>query len=355
MRIPAPGETDLLVPLHEGMFEQPMWRGFLARLRAEAGAEHAGLILRPPEGNGVIELSSGSEAPAPLRPLLSAAMREGRVYAREELAELVGGGAQAAGDGLEPASGLEHVRSVRVREPGGWSAWAVVAGGRPFGAAVGSLMTALAPHIRAAIRVLASLERERMRSSIGADAVRRLNFGWITIDARCRIVDLDEQAERVLQQSGRLGRGAYDRLTPAAPAIDRELTALAKQFAADPEQRPRAIRLSRDPWIDMLVAPLRVRAIVAGTAPVAMIYLSGDGSSTADRCEQLAELFGLTRGESRLAWSMARGLTIAEAAAETGLTVETARFYSKRIYAKTGARGQADLVRHILRSVLALA
>jgi DNA-binding CsgD family transcriptional regulator len=48
-------------------------------------------------------------------------------------------------------------------------------------------------------------------------------------------------------------------------------------------------------------------------------------------------------------------MSIAEAAAELGLSVESARTYSKRIYAKTGARGQADLVRFVHRSVLTLA
>ena len=43
-----------------------------------------------------------------------------------------------------------------------------------------------------------------------------------------------------------------------------------------------------------------------------------------------------------------------EAAEELGLTVETARNYSKKIYAKTDARGHADLVRVILSGVIAL-
>ena len=46
---------------------------------------------------------------------------------------------------------------------------------------------------------------------------------------------------------------------------------------------------------------------------------------------------------------------LVEAAQAHGLTVETARYYSKKIYAKTGARGQVDLVRNILTGVLALA
>ena len=38
-----------------------------------------------------------------------------------------------------------------------------------------------------------------------------------------------------------------------------------------------------------------------------------------------------------------------------GISEATARNYPKRIYAKMGARGQADVVRFVLTSVLALA
>ncbi|MFM6831502.1 MAG: helix-turn-helix transcriptional regulator [Novosphingobium sp.] len=56
-----------------------------------------------------------------------------------------------------------------------------------------------------------------------------------------------------------------------------------------------------------------------------------------------------------MALALSRGMTIAEAAVELGLTVGSARMYSKMIYAKTGARGLPDLVRIVLRSVLAFA
>jgi DNA-binding CsgD family transcriptional regulator len=94
--------------------------------------------------------------------------------------------------------------------------------------------------------------------------------------------------------------------------------------------------------------------VAAGDNPVAIVYLSGDRSSQADRCEQLVELFGLLPSEARLAWEMAQAIPITQAAANLGLTVETARNYSKKIYAKMGARGQAELVRIIMSSVLAI-
>ena len=82
--------------------------------------------------------------------------------------------------------------------------------------------------------------------------------------------------------------------------------------------------------------------------------MSGDRHSQRNRREQLVDLFGLLPSEARLAWELAQGRTIAEAATELNLTLETARNYSKKIYSKTGARGQVELVRIILTSVLAI-
>ncbi len=334
MRIPNLGETELLVPLHSGMFEQPMWQSFLRLLRGALGARSAALRLGPrSEGEDVL-LGDGAPIEWP-----AAAMRETRVYSGEEL-------------GLEPTAAL---RAMRVVATGGLEATLLVAGSAVPGAETASLLSALAPHLRVALEVLASLERERSRASVSAEAFRRMNFGWIALDERCRIVDLDPQAERFLERAGALRRGPYDRLVPSSPGVDRQLTALVRAMAGDRRHRPQALNLSKDPWIDILVAPMRIEALSSESKAVAAVYLRGDRTSSADRHEQLVDLFDLTPAEARLAWSLAQGLSIVEAAAAHGLTVETARYYSKKIYAKTGARGQVDLVRNILTGVLALA
>ena len=46
-----------------------------------------------------------------------------------------------------------------------------------------------------------------------------MNFGWIALDECCRIVELDAQAERLLERMGSLRRGPYDRLVPAQQSI----------------------------------------------------------------------------------------------------------------------------------------
>ncbi len=332
MRIPNLGETELLIPLHAGIFEQPMWQIFLRQLRRVCDAEGVTISLIGTGDADDVILREGE-----VIELDSTEMREGRVYSGEEI------GFSGAG-----------LRAVRVRGDGIALTLAILTQSPP-GAELASLLSALVPHLRVALKVLESIDRERSRASVSEEAFRRMNFGWIALDERCRIVASDSQAKNFLRRSGALRRGPYDRLVPSSPAVDRELTVLAKAMAADRRHRPQAINISKDPWIDILVAPTRVNSLAGKDKAVAVIYLRGDRSSSADRHEQLVDLFDLTPAEARLAWSLSQGLSISEAAEAHGLTVETARYYSKKIYAKTGARGQVDLVRNILTGVLALA
>ncbi len=366
MRIPNLGETELLVPLHDGMFEKPMWDTFLKRLKLATGCDIATLLIHAPDSVSAIQLSAGAQAPSPqLRaffedrfgarePLQSRSMREGRVYS---LAELLENAEKAqrdfAREVLEPA-GLAHMRSIRLRDPSGLDAWLVLSAREPIPSSVSAVLTALAPHLRVALRVLARLEQERARASMNAGAFSHIDFGWIAVDRRCHVVDMDEQAERFLSRTGALKQGPYGRLTPSSPKIDRELTALVKDYAEKPDARPRAVNLSQDPWIDILVSPVRVASLSAGGKAVAVVYFRGDQSSSVDRCQQLIDVFKLTQAEARFAWSMAQGISIADAAEKHGLTIESARVYSKKIYAKTGAKGQVDFMRRVLTSVVAL-
>lgn len=358
-------DADLLALLHEGMFDQPLWHRFLDRLRARTGAASAELLIQPADEGGVVEIraNEGLSRPNPrflmqayaANPRSYRGMRENRVYSPADLIDDGDLDQLALLETIERSGQLGTMRMVRVAEPGGVEAWLGCGGGKMTGPAVGALLTMLAPHLRIALRSFVALERERSRSSIASDAIDRLNFGWMTLDARGCIIDMTPHVEKLFQRSGVLRRGRYNRLTPTSPAIDREVQALLRRFATERGGRPRAINLSQDPWIDMLIAPIQDGPASLASTPVAVAYLSGDRFSQADRCEQLVELFGLLPSEARLAWAIAQGMSIAEAADSLGLTLETARNYSKKIYAKTGARGQPQLVRNILTSVLALA
>jgi len=361
-------ETELLPAIYDGPFEQPLWSTFLERLGARTGASYAGLIFRPPgrAAGDHIELFSGERAPSDIRrlyreeiykydPFPQFNFREERVYALSELLDPHDPmHAAFLRDVLLP-SGMQEMRIMKIIEPGGVAAWLSIARRQPdFSAADGALLSALGPHLRRALRNYASIERERFRTSVASRAIRRLNFGWISLDTQCRIVEADPNAEHMLQHSGALRR-RRDRLILSDPAPDRKLTEALRNCVAAGTKRPTAIRASWDPWIDILLVPVETRAENAASTAVAVAYIQGDSRRSADSHEEIAELFGLLPSEARLALALSRGFSITEAAAELGIAVETARGYSKKIYAKLGARGQADLIRFILASILALA
>lgn len=355
----------LLEGLLEGLGEEPLWATFLSRLREGLAADYASIVFRPiPVGqpqSRVVHLFSGADWP----PLIAAAYREGGYqddplpyFALTEgrpyrLGELLTAGDPAHEDYrrrmLEP-SGMNVMRLVRI-EAGGVSAWLTVSRqADEFPPSADVLIATLVPALRAAIAARIALERERTGAAVASEAIRRMNFGWITLGADGRILDADSHGARLLDGATMLLRGRGGRLAARDPAVSREIAAAVR----DPGGRPRAIVLNREPWLDMLLVPANVRQ-AAGPAPALVAYVHSDSWSSADRCEQLGELFDLIPCEARLALALSRGMSIAEAAGELKLTVESARTYSKRIYAKTGARGQADLVRFIHRSVLAIA
>jgi DNA-binding CsgD family transcriptional regulator len=60
--------------------------------------------------------------------------------------------------------------------------------------------------------------------------------------------------------------------------------------------------------------------------------------------DQIRIVFDLTRSEARVATALASGRSLTEAALQAGITVKTARTYLERIFRKTGASHQGQLV-----------
>lgn len=363
--------NGLIEPLISGLVEDPLWSTFLAALRERTCADYASIVFRPlpfgPERNRVVHLYDGLASPPDLSlfyhdilhatdPMPYREMADGRVYALGDLLRAGDPDHDAYFREFLAPSGMMVLRMMRVVEPGGVSAWLTVS--RREGAFTtddDALLASLGPCLRAALTTHVALERERLTASVASEAIRRMNFGWITLDGAGRVLDADPHGARLLDDARILRRARDRRLCAPDTQTRREIETALCAVLQDPHARPRAMVLSRDPWLDMLLVASSLESGASRPAPALVAYIHADGWSSADRCEQLCQLFDLIPSEARLALALSRGMSIRDAAAELGLTVESARTYSKRIYAKTGARGQADLVRFIHRSVLAIA
>jgi DNA-binding NarL/FixJ family response regulator len=364
------GETaDLLLLLMNGAFETPLWSTFLEKLRRHTCADYTSLIFRPPglPLNTVFHLFAGNRCPPVIQQLYRNSfykkdptpyheMNEGRVYALGELLRSDDPAHAAYLKAVMAPSGMNVARMMRVIEPSGVNAWLTITRRKQdFELKDDKLLSSIAPFLRSVLRSFVALERERTSAALAGDAIQRLRFGWITLDAGGHVLEADAQGQSMLQQSGALRQDARGILQGATQRKGREILNVIKSLASGQSARPRAMILSRDPWLDMLLVPANRDSISAKSVPAVVAYVHSDSSLAADRCEQLAQLFDLLPSEARLALALGRGLSIAEAAQELNLTEGSARTYSKKIYAKMGARGHADLVLYIYRSVLGIA
>jgi DNA-binding NarL/FixJ family response regulator len=359
-------KEDLLLALLDGAFDVPPWTRFLDLLRNEVAADYSSLVFRPPgmPSNTVFHLYSGRRSPPHVERLYKEsfferdptpyhAMHEGRIYSLKELLRPGDPASEAYIREVMAPSGMNAMRMVRVTETSGVSAWMIVTRTKgDFTGKAEMLLSGLVPYLRSVLRNFVALERERTSALLSGQAIHRLNYGWIALDANARVLETDAQGQTILDHSQLLHCDPDGRFSAVTRKQMREIATAVKLLANTSDARPRAMVLSRDPWLDMLLVRANREAVSARSSPAVVVYVHGDSALSADRCEQLAQLFDLLPSESRLALALSRGMSITEAAGELGLTVETARTYSKKIYIKMGARSQADLVRFIHRSVL---
>lgn len=358
---------NLVTPLIEGAFDTPLWAGFLESLRHTLGADYAILIFDPPgrpmdEG---LQLASGCEGGAPVASLFRAcicpsahrrAVVEGKILALEELFHPGQARSEVAYRTLVDEWLIAGARLVRVVEPRGVDGWLIVARqNEDFTDEAEAVLSELVRPLSGVLRGYVAGESDRFRSAMAAEAVRRLQCGWLLLDQGGHVLVSDSFGESILSSSGVLSRNASGRLVVRPTSLEREVLQSVDELARKPTARPRALSLRSDPWLDMLLVPVRNKIISDTAVPSVIAYVHGDNWRSADRCGQLSDMFDLSPSEARLALALCRGKSIAEAAVELGLTLETARSYSKSIYLKTGTHGMADLVRIVMGSVLTLA
>ncbi len=359
MALSRTDEIDLLTALYEGLHEDPRWTTFLSRVQRRTRADHVSLICGQGDaplhnstqwfaGRDVRAQAEQLSGLAALDPTSYYRLRPGRVYSATELMHPEDPDhGRSRKDYLERI-GIRAGRYMRVTEPGGHSAWlSITRATDDFSGADSALLSALGPHLSIALRTLNELERARFRSAVSDDALTRAGIGWAALDAQSHLIDtggdtpLRAHATRLMMATGAEVEGTLGRLgertTRSSPAA------------------PQALRLDGDTPLNLIAVPAPDCSLTAAVMPTSIALTRRAREPNPGQAGVLARLMGLSSSEARLAVCLASGKSLAEAAEALHLTIETARNYSKRLYAKTGTRGQAELVRCVLSSVASLA
>jgi DNA-binding CsgD family transcriptional regulator len=357
MALGSTDERDLLLPLFSKLDEEPLWETFLNRLLARTRAQRLHLFLRPGGMSGVPPIKRTIRAQGYVRSagffdletfseaglLPYASLRPNRVYSLEETTLPNSPEAAERQGSVMAEASVAYARFIRIVAPGSHDAWLILLHDRlDFGAGDSALLSALAPHVSAALTLLMDLRGLRLRALIAEDALALLGVGQAIFDAAGQAIIADRIATEELDISG---AGRAQLRASAAQAL---AAACSDLSTAKPEAR-RTVRYDEHLGRHVLLR----RAPVDANSPLSSGY--SVGLVRQDRREDprsaarvIADTLGLSDREAALAEGLSRGQALIEAGAELQLTPETARNYSKRIYAKTGASGQADLVRRLL-------
>jgi len=354
MSFSANSEVELLIALHAVDARESGWSPFLAKLATQTGARFAAMIAwmpaRAQPASIVTAMPSGrptSIDPTALGELVTSRMRPERIYAADELADLIATGSGVSIDARLAHLGIGSLRAMRVGLPNDLSISLGIFGTSDFGAEDGAVLRRLFPHLQAQARQSAALWRERFRADMTATLARRTSRGWLLLDRTGTVIDASEDA-RAASGALRIVPGPHgDRPVFADREAEAALMAILERLATHGGLRDHAIRVSSDPALHLRIAPFAGDRSIGDRPAIAVATLHAESSFAPAQAGLLVDLFGLLPSEARLAAALAGGRGIDSAAGALGLTIETARFYSKRIFAKTGCRGQADLVRLI--------
>lgn len=296
-------DSAILLSIARAGSQSEAWPAMLRDLADHVQGDHAQLFtpLQAWDHDGHLSATM---------PEIFAGLRVHRVYSGEELSDRTP--AFGAGTGDYRAIGL------RLSDGVGWLVVRRLRG--QFRAMDSAVLAALAPHLeqawQGAARIAALSDRARQAEGVA----RRLAVGYVDFDARG--------------------------LPVARDRVARDLLARMRQVPALPRNMGQTALLSIPPDLDLL-CQRRPDGRIEGVLRASQHALPAP--------DILAEALHLTLSEARLVRTLAQGASLSEAAQTLGLTLETARYYSKQVYAKTGLRGQADLMRRIWTSALVFA
>lgn len=226
---------------------------------------------------------------------------------------------------------------------------------RPFGDAQRRILSAVTPHLIQAVRIQSRFEAIQSGRHAATGALERLPLAVIFLDRRCRVIEMNSSARRIVEAGDglMLERGvlvAFD--TRAEVQLQQMIFGAAALDSGRLLQHGGALSLPRPEGrrpLSAMVAPTGVTGIFPASRSARVVVLIEEPAHrTTDPLTAFAKDHKLSPAETGLAARLVGGMSLRQAAAALGVSENTVRSHLKRVFAKTGARRQAELVRRAL-------
>jgi DNA-binding CsgD family transcriptional regulator len=275
------------------------------------------------------------------------ALRPNRVYSLSELLDLDNPAKREEQQVRLNDAGIGDGMFIKITGKAGLSMWLVLLDDKPkFEAVDGALLLDLVPAVSSALAIYSAVYTMNLRLSAAEQSLAMLGMSQAVLDRDGAILACDDRPEHRLD--------VFRQLAILGAPTDPMRRACAGLSDADTTWRE-LVHIETAGGLDVVIRPIEhFDELPPHPAAAIAVCRAARSENPANAAKFLKRSYGLSGKESLMALAISRGSTIIEAGALAGLTSETARNYSKRIYAKTGARGQADLVRILLGGLMPL-
>lgn len=369
---------SLIEHVYDAAVETTRWPAFLSRLSSVLGGQMPSLFLHDPRtASGSLTINVGWDAK--MARSYSEYYSERNIWLRSRPDLLRPGVVRTShmmclrkaflasewyADYCRPMGFSQGIGATVLEDAGVTSNIVVMADERrdDYGPEDIALVRALLPHLQRALRTHSVLAQGEARRCELQETLEQLATGVVLVSHDARVIFMNEAARHLVASRDAV---AVDRI--GIRAIDSGETATLRALIAQAAQTSQrrglhaggTLRVSRRHGrkpLELTVSPISVGnfGLSPKKAPraVAVIYISDPEQIVATAGQAFARLHGLTRAEERVVITILRsGGNIRSVADELAISHNTLKTQLKSVYAKTGARGQADLIRLSLRGV----
>jgi CheY-like chemotaxis protein len=192
------------------------------------------------------------------------------------------------------------------------------------------------------------------------EALNHVAVGIFLIDDQRRVVFRNRRADELLNEADGITLSREGMLRGEKPqqtqALRDILDAAIMRATSGTRQATEAVALSRSSGRRSLFAvacPLG-RGPARPNEPVVGLFVTDPERRLSAAAEAVAQLYGLSPAETRLALALARGLRLDEIADEFGISRNTVSYTMKNLFRKTETDRQADLISLFIASPVAL-
>ncbi len=358
--------------IHEALLDGSLWPSVLVRLADATGAAQISMSSREPQTGMFTALAprtdpdfvaSYTEYWRHHNPLLPATFRwpAGKIYALDQLMPREAFAATPvcnewwlpSGRGLAAAGA-----NIMVEDQ--FSALIYIANG-PGEVNLGerqiSMFKAALRHITWAVRINRRLWDLELEHLAPAEQFEALRHGALLLDASARVVRANGAAKAMLDDGdGIVLRNGRLFASDGSDELQELVSLCARRYGApgSPGYELRLPRIPPDSQLHVTVTPLGLPTRLAASpwlgvgVPVAFVTMSDPDAVARRRHSELCQRYNLTGKEAALATEILKGDGRAAAARRCNISEMTAKTYLANIFAKTGTRRQAELVRLLI-------